>query len=51
MKLTQILTEEKQKDIDKEFEEYIHNCPIIPSHIDPKTGALVISKEEWEDWD
>jgi len=48
---TKPLTEEEQIDIDKGFEQYLQSCPVIPSRIDSKTGALVISKEEWDDWD
>ena len=50
MKLTKILTEEEQKDIDKEFEDYIHNCPII-GYSDPKLHATILLKKDWECWD
>lgn len=50
MKLTKILTEEEQKDIDREFEDYIHKLPIV-GHPDPTGKYLLVSKEEYDNWD
>lgn len=50
MKLTKILTEEEQKDIDKEFEDYINNCPTV-GHSDPNLHVTLLSKEEFDAWD
>lgn len=52
MKLyNQPILEEDNNNEDQIVSTFLSHCDIAPSKVDPNSGAIILSKEEWDDWD